>query len=259
MLVRLVQIQQEAINPPLAAISSSLKVIFYTSIFQRLSERKSAIFDAGSFAAEASYRVLYLYVGIFVFAGYEFRRDSAVLARLISGRRSSTRPRPARPGTTVTDAAAFPRCATTSSLLLFLIFDVEAIAILGRHLPGSRRLRRVVIFVSILAVGLIYAWKKGPQMGVMQQFSRPNMITTSTDKLSSWAHKNSLAAAQFGVAWLRHRRDDVTNGPQRPRPSAPAGLAAAGHDVMIVSGHHLDQMAERMTRLYEQMPGPSGS
>jgi NADH-quinone oxidoreductase subunit A len=49
--------------------------------------------------------------------------------------------------------------------LLFLIFDVEAAflypwAVIYRDL-GVYGFVEMVIFVSILAVGLIYAWKKG--------------------------------------------------------------------------------------------------
>nr|MDP9487346.1 NADH-quinone oxidoreductase subunit A [Actinomycetota bacterium] len=49
--------------------------------------------------------------------------------------------------------------------LLFLIFDVEAAflypwAVIYREL-GVYGFVEMIIFVSILAVGLIYAWKKG--------------------------------------------------------------------------------------------------
>src|SRR5690606_8502173 len=40
----------------------------------------------------------------------------------------------------------------------------------------------------------------GPQVGVMQQFEEPNILTTTTDRLFNWARKNSLWPLQFGLA-----------------------------------------------------------
>jgi NADH:ubiquinone oxidoreductase subunit 3 (subunit A) len=90
-----------------------------------------------------------------------------VLARLISpGRRSSTKAQIYETGeTTVTDPwRPFPVRYYVFALL-FLIFDVEAAflypwAVIYRDL-GVYGFVEMVIFVSILAVGLIYAWKKG--------------------------------------------------------------------------------------------------
>jgi NADH-quinone oxidoreductase subunit B len=67
----------------------------------------------------------------------------------------------------------------------------------------------------------------------MQQFNEPNMLTTSTDKLFNWARKNSLWPLQFGLACCAIEMMST-------------GMA---HNVST-------KMAERMTRLYEQMPEP---
>jgi NADH-quinone oxidoreductase subunit A len=111
--------------------------------------------------------MLYLYVGIFMLLVSGFVATVLVLARLISpGRRSSTKAQIYETGeTTVTDPwRPFPVRYYVFALL-FLIFDVEAAflypwAVIYRDL-GVYGFVEMVIFVSILAVGLIYAWKKG--------------------------------------------------------------------------------------------------
>ena len=90
-----------------------------------------------------------------------------VLARLISpGRRSSSKSQNYETGeVTVTDPwRPFPVRYYVFALL-FLVFDVEAAflfpwAVIYRSL-GVYGFVEMVIFVSILAVGLVYAWKKG--------------------------------------------------------------------------------------------------
>jgi NADH-quinone oxidoreductase subunit A len=90
-----------------------------------------------------------------------------VLARLISpSRRSATKAQNYETGeTTVTDPwRPFPVRYYVFALL-FLIFDVEAAflypwAVIYREL-GLYGFIEMVIFVLILGVGLVYAWKKG--------------------------------------------------------------------------------------------------
>ncbi|MDQ3795149.1 MAG: NADH-quinone oxidoreductase subunit A [Actinomycetota bacterium] len=90
-----------------------------------------------------------------------------VLARLISpSRRSSTKALNYETGeTTVTDPwRPFPVRYYVFALL-FLIFDVEAAflypwAVIYREL-GVYGFVEMVVFVLILGVGLVYAWKKG--------------------------------------------------------------------------------------------------
>jgi NADH-quinone oxidoreductase subunit A len=116
---------------------------------------------------EISYGVLYLYVGIFMLLISGFVASVLVLARLISpSRRSSTKAQNYETGeTTVTDPwRPFPVRYYVFALL-FLIFDVEAAflypwAVIYREL-GLYGFVEMVIFVLILGVGLVYAWKKG--------------------------------------------------------------------------------------------------
>jgi NADH:ubiquinone oxidoreductase subunit 3 (subunit A) len=111
--------------------------------------------------------MVYLYVGIFMLLVSGFVATVLVLARLLSpGRRSNTKAQNYETGeTTVTDPwRPFPVRYYVFALL-FLIFDVEAAflypwAVIYREL-GVYGFVEMVIFVSILAVGLIYAWKKG--------------------------------------------------------------------------------------------------
>ena len=116
---------------------------------------------------EPSYEVLYLYVGIFMLLITGFVASVLVLARLISpSRRSATKAQNYETGeTTVTDPwRPFPVRYYVFALL-FLIFDVEAAflypwAAIYREL-GLYGFVEMVVFVSILGVGLVYAWKKG--------------------------------------------------------------------------------------------------
>jgi NADH-quinone oxidoreductase subunit A len=116
---------------------------------------------------EIPYGVLYLYVGIFMLLISGFVASVLVLARLISpSRRSATKAQNYETGeTTVTDPwRPFPVRYYVFALL-FLIFDVEAAflypwAVIYREL-GLYGFIEMVIFVLILGVGLVYAWKKG--------------------------------------------------------------------------------------------------
>ncbi len=111
--------------------------------------------------------MLYLYVGIFMLLITGFVATTLVLARLLSpGRRSGTKNQIYETGeTTVTDPwKPFPVRYYVFALL-FLIFDVEAAflypwAVIYRDL-GLYGFVEMVIFVLILTVGLVYAWKKG--------------------------------------------------------------------------------------------------
>jgi NADH-quinone oxidoreductase subunit A len=121
----------------------------------------------GLLQQEIPYGVLYLYVGIFMLLITGFVASVLVLARLISpSRRSATKAQIYETGeTTVTDPwRPFPVRYYVFALL-FLIFDVEAAflypwAVIYREL-GLYGFVEMVIFVLILGVGLVYAWKKG--------------------------------------------------------------------------------------------------
>jgi NADH-quinone oxidoreductase subunit A len=114
-----------------------------------------------------SYGMLYLYVGIFMLLISGFIATVLVLARLISpSSKSWTKDQTYETGeSTVTDPwRPFPVRYYVFALL-FLIFDVEAAflypwAVVYQDL-GLYGFVEMVIFVSILTVGLAYAWKKG--------------------------------------------------------------------------------------------------
>ncbi len=95
-------------------------------------------------------------------------------------------------------------------------------------------------------------------MGVMQQFNEPNIITTSSDKLFNWARKHSLWPLQFGLACcaIEMMSTGMAHNDLERFGSSPFMASPRQADVMIVSGTVSTKMAERMTRLYEQMPDP---
>jgi|GEM_PF-473687 NADH-quinone oxidoreductase subunit B len=95
-------------------------------------------------------------------------------------------------------------------------------------------------------------------MGVMQQFNEPNIITTTTDKAFNWARKNSLWPLQFGLACcaIEMMSTGMAHNDLERFGSSPFMGSPRQADVMIVSGTVSTKMAERMTRLYEQMPDP---
>lgn len=121
----------------------------------------------GLLQQEASYGMLYLYVGIFMLLISGFIATVLVLARLISPSRSSTtKAQTYETGeSTVTDPwRPFPVRYYVFALL-FLIFDVEAAflypwAVVYEDI-GAYGFIEMVVFVLILTVGLAYAWKKG--------------------------------------------------------------------------------------------------
>ncbi|MEW6637929.1 MAG: NADH-quinone oxidoreductase subunit A [Actinomycetota bacterium] len=114
-----------------------------------------------------SYGTAYLYVGAFMLLITGFVASVLVVARLISpSRRSRTKAQSYETGeTSVTDPwRPFPVRYYVFALL-FLIFDVEAAflypwAVIYEQL-GLYGFVEMVIFVVILGVGLVYAWKKG--------------------------------------------------------------------------------------------------
>jgi NADH-quinone oxidoreductase subunit B len=95
-------------------------------------------------------------------------------------------------------------------------------------------------------------------MGVMQQFNEPNIITTSTDRVFNWARKNSLWPLQFGLACcaIEMMSTGMGHNDLERFGSSPFMGSPRQADVMIVSGTVSTKMAERITRLYEQMPEP---
>lgn len=85
-----------------------------------------------------------------------------------------------------------------------------------------------------------------------------NIIITSIDKLLNWARLSSLWPMTFGLACCaiemmataasRYDLDRFGAGVMRPSPRQT--------DLMIVAGTVTIKMAERIKRLYDQMPEP---
>ena len=95
-------------------------------------------------------------------------------------------------------------------------------------------------------------------MGVMQQFNEPNIVTTTTDRIFNWGRKHSLWPLQFGLACcaIEMMSTGMAHNDLERFGSSPFMGSPRQADVMIVSGTVSTKMAERMTRLYEQMPEP---
>ena len=117
---------------------------------------------------ELAYGTLYVYVGLFLLMVVGFVATTLAIARLIAPSRRSSKTKRMNYETgemTVTDPwRPFPVRYYVFALL-FLIFDVEAAflypwAVAYRDL-GLYGFVEMVIFVLILTVGLVYAWKKG--------------------------------------------------------------------------------------------------
>ena len=121
----------------------------------------------GLIQQQMSYGVLYLYVGLFMALVAGFVATVLMVARIISpSRRSKAKSNVYETGeTSVTDPwRPFPVRYYVFALL-FLIFDVETAflypwAVIYRTL-GVYGFVEMVVFVVILAAGLVYAWKKG--------------------------------------------------------------------------------------------------
>lgn len=116
---------------------------------------------------QMSYGALYLYVGLFMLLVAGFVAVVLMAARLISpSRRSKAKSNVYETGElSVTDPwRPFPVRYYVFALL-FLIFDVETAflypwAVIYQTL-GLYGFVEMVVFVVILAAGLVYAWKKG--------------------------------------------------------------------------------------------------
>lgn len=92
----------------------------------------------------------------------------------------------------------------------------------------------------------------------LENFERPNVITTTTDFIFSWARSNSVFPFQYGLACCAIemlssgfcRFDIARYGMEIFRPT-PRQC-----DLMIVAGTVNEKMAPVLVRLYEQMSEP---
>jgi len=94
-------------------------------------------------------------------------------------------------------------------------------------------------------------------MGVIDNRFEENIIITSVDKLINWARLSSLWPMTFGLACCAIEM--MATGASRfdlDRLGVFFRATPRQSDVMIVSGTVTIKMAERIKRLYEQMPEP---
>jgi NADH-quinone oxidoreductase subunit B len=94
-------------------------------------------------------------------------------------------------------------------------------------------------------------------MGILEGRYGPNVIITSVDKLFNWARLSSIWPLTFGLACCaiemmctNASRFDLDRLGIFPRPSPRQA------DCLLVSGTLTAKMAERVRRLYDQMPEP---
>jgi NADH-quinone oxidoreductase subunit B len=95
-------------------------------------------------------------------------------------------------------------------------------------------------------------------MGLIEDRFRPNVFTTTVDRLFNWARRSALWPMSFGLACCaiemmatvasRYDIDRFGAGVYRATPRQS--------DVMIVAGTVVEKMAPAVKRLYDQMPEP---
>ncbi|TKJ42563.1 NADH-quinone oxidoreductase subunit B [candidate division LCP-89 bacterium B3_LCP] len=94
-------------------------------------------------------------------------------------------------------------------------------------------------------------------MSIIEGRYGPNVIITSVDKIFNWARLSSIWPLTFGLACCaiemmctNASRFDLDRLGIFPRPSPRQA------DCLLVSGTLTAKMAERVRRLYDQMPEP---
>ena len=119
--------------------------------------------------------------------------------------------------------------------LLFVMFDVEAVFIfpwaIRLEAYGTFGLVEMVVFIVILALGLVYAWrKKVLQVGLVESGKMPKPLTkllNTSRKYSLWVYQWGLAccAIEMGAAFASPRYDVMRLGviplPGQPPPGRP--------------------------------------
>lgn len=114
-----------------------------------------------------SYFYHYLFIGIFTGIALVFPILPVVLAKFLAPKKPSpTKQMPYECGMEpVGDAWVQFRVQYYIYALIFVIFDVETIYLypwaVGFKKLGLLGFAEMILFIAILAVGLIYAWKKG--------------------------------------------------------------------------------------------------
>lgn len=95
-------------------------------------------------------------------------------------------------------------------------------------------------------------------MGLLdQQFGQGGMIITRVDDLINWARLSSLWPMGFGIACCAiEMMGAFASGYDLDRIGVLARPSPRQSDVMIVAGTVTFKMADRLRRLYQQMPEP---
>ena len=172
--------------------------------------------------------------------------------------------------------------------ILFIIFDLEVAFLfpwavsLGKI--GAFGFWSMMFFLTVLTVGFVYEWKKGPLSGtdfmglitspqtspippgadqdavlaaVGDEIANRGFVIAQADKLFNWARTGSLWPMTFGLACcaveMMHSaasRYDMDRFGMLFRPSPRQS------DVMIVAGTLTNKMAPALRKVYDQMAEP---
>ena len=146
--------------------------------------------------------------------------------------------------------------------LLFVMFDVEAVFVfpwaVRPRASAMLGLVEMTIFIVILALGLVYAWRQGgAPVGLVEKGTLSKPALKPSPWLLNYSRKYSLWMFQWGLACcaiemgaaLASLRHDVMRLGSSHRP-------ARFVDLICISGTVTDKMAPAVKRLYEQMPDP---
>jgi NADH-quinone oxidoreductase subunit B len=94
-------------------------------------------------------------------------------------------------------------------------------------------------------------------MGVLEGRYGPNVVITSLDKVFNWSRESSIWPLSFGLACCAiEMMATMASRFDLDRFGAFARPTPRQSDCMIVAGTVTAKMAERVKRLYEQMPEP---
>ena len=145
---------------------------------------------------------------------------------------------------------------------LFVIFDVESVFLFpwARVFEslGYSAVVEMAIFIGILAVGLLYAWKKGVlQVGLITE-KTPLPKIQPVKFILNWGRRYSLWVMNFGLACCAiefiaastAKNDFIRLG------VIPFAHGPRQADLLVVAGTLTDKMAPALKRVYDQMPDP---
>ncbi|KAL4009959.1 hypothetical protein IC575_030794 [Cucumis melo] len=154
--------------------------------------------------------------------------------------------------------------------LVFVVFDVETVFLypwaMSFDVLGVSVFIEALIFVLILIVGLVYAWRKGAlewsyyefhRVSLLDRTTQTSVISTTSNDLSNWSRLSSLWPLLYGTsccfiefASLIGSRFDFDRYGLVPRSSPRQA------DLILTAGTVTMKMAPSLVRLYEQMPEP---